>query len=90
VKETDYWKEEFILYPDSRVVKTGTGRISVKREIIVLPKILRKYISYNFWVAPLEFSSHKGMKSIVDIKNVKETDYVIKTYKNTHLFTTKP
>jgi hypothetical protein len=34
------WKEEFILYPDSRVVKTGTGCISLKREIIILLKIL--------------------------------------------------
>jgi hypothetical protein len=51
-----------LLYPDSRVVKTGTGCISLKREIIVLPKILGKYMSYNFWVAPLEFISHKVMK----------------------------
>jgi hypothetical protein len=47
------------------------------------------YMSYNFWVAPLEFSSHKGGQGHVpigDIKNVKETDYVIKTYKYTHFF----
>jgi hypothetical protein len=48
-----HWKEEF--YPDSRVIKTGSGCISLKREIIILSKILRKYMSYNFWVAPLEF-----------------------------------
>jgi hypothetical protein len=59
VKETDYVIKT---YKNTPFVKTGTGCISLKREIIVLPKILRKYISYNFWVAPLEFSSHKGMK----------------------------
>ena len=28
----------------------------------------------------------QGKVPIGDIKNVKETDYVIKTYKNTHFF----
>ena len=71
-----HWKEEFILYPNSRVVKTGTGCISLKREIIVLPKILRKYMTYNFWIAPLEFSSHKGMK----LSFLKNFVYTIKSF----------
>jgi hypothetical protein len=68
--------EEFILYPDSRVVTTGTGCISIKREIIVLPKILGKYMSYNFWVAPLEFSSHKDHTMICCLCLTKLLDLI--------------
>ena len=36
----------------------------------------RKYMSYNFWVAPLEFSSHKGMK----LSFLQNLVYTIKSF----------